>query len=90
MEIAAVYENGMIRPTQLLNLKHKRVNVIIVVPDEEIFDPLDQIKNQSIKQMIISMRKIRGTKINKVNHRLRDEELFLEGLKKSSCNKITL
>jgi predicted DNA-binding antitoxin AbrB/MazE fold protein len=83
MEIAAVYENGIIRPNQLLNLKHKRVNVIIVVPDEEIFDPLDQIQDQSIKQMILSMRKIRGTKINKANHGLTDEELLVEGLEKS-------
>jgi len=67
----------------LLNLKHNRVNVIVVVPDEEIFDPLDQIQNQSIKQMIISMRKIRGTKINEVHHKLTDNELFIEGLKKS-------
>jgi len=80
MEIAAVYENGMIHPIQLLNLKHKRVNVIVVVPDEEILDPLDKIENQSIRQMIISMRKIRGTKINNVNHELTDNELFLEGL----------
>lgn len=83
MEIAAVYENGMIRPTQLLNLKHKRVNVIVVVPDEEIFDPLDKIQNQSIRQMILSMRKIRGTKIHDVNHRLTDNELFIEGLTQS-------
>jgi predicted DNA-binding antitoxin AbrB/MazE fold protein len=60
MEIAVIYENGIIRPTQLLNLKHKRVNVTIVVPDEEIFDPLDQIEDKSIKQMILAMREIRG------------------------------
>ena len=90
MEIAAIYENGMIRLTQVLNLKHNIVNVIIIVPDEEIkstlvknIDPLNKIKDKSIKQMIISMRNIRGTKTNSVNHGLTDNELFVEGLKKS-------
>lgn len=88
MEIAAVYENGTIRPTQFVQLKHDIVNVIVVVPDEEVkstsvrnFDPLDKVKDESIKQMIISMRNIRGT--NHVNHGLTDNELFLEGLKQS-------
>jgi predicted DNA-binding antitoxin AbrB/MazE fold protein len=90
MEISAIYENGTIRPTQLLNLKHNIVNVIVVVPDEEVestsvkhFDPLNKVKDKSIKQMIISMRKIRGYKKTYVNHGLTDNELFVEGLKKS-------
>jgi predicted DNA-binding antitoxin AbrB/MazE fold protein len=90
MEIAAIYENGMIRPTQLLRLKHNIVKVTLVVPDEEIestlvknLDPLNKVKDKSIKQMIISMRNIRGTKTNSVNHGLTDNELFVEGLKKS-------
>lgn len=90
MEIAAVYENGTIRFTQFVQLKHDVVNVMVVVPDEEIAsnssqnqDALDDVKDQSIKQMIMSMRQIRGTKMNEVNHRLTDNALFIEGLRKS-------
>ncbi|KOR32140.1 hypothetical protein TI05_09145 [Achromatium sp. WMS3] len=51
--------------------------------ETKLIDPLDKIQDQSIKDMIISMRKIRGTQLNKLDHNLTDQALFLEGLKQS-------
>jgi hypothetical protein len=59
MEITAVYENSIIRFTQFVQLKHNIVNVMVVVPNEEVEsnlnqnrDALDDVKDQSLKQMI--------------------------------------
>ena len=90
MKIAAIYENDKIRPIQFVQFKKNIVNLTIVVPDEEVesmpvgnFDSLDNVKDESIKQMIVSMRNIRGIKTKAINHELTDNELFAEGLKES-------
>ena len=90
MKIAAIYENDKIRPIQFVQFKKNIVDLTIVVPDEEVesmpvgnFDSLDNVKDESIKQMIVSMRNIRGIKTKAINHALTDNELFAEGLKES-------
>ncbi|OQY53671.1 MAG: hypothetical protein B6247_14205 [Candidatus Parabeggiatoa sp. nov. 2] len=88
MNVEVRWQNGALIPLYPIQFRQ-----VIIVPDEEIeqvlvetSDPLESVKDESLKQMIMKMRRIRGPKKpqkNDFHHGLTDNELFAEGLKKS-------
>ncbi|RKZ53519.1 MAG: hypothetical protein DRR08_27300 [Candidatus Parabeggiatoa sp. nov. 2] len=91
MNVEVRWQNGALIPLYPIQFRHQVI--VIIVPDEEIeqvlvetSDPLESVKDESLKQMIMKMRRIRGPKKpqkNDFHHGLTDNELFAEGLKKS-------
>ncbi len=88
MNVEVRWQNGALIPLYPIQFRHQII--VIIVPDEEIeqvlvetSDPLESVKDESLKQMIMKMRRIRGPKKIDFHHGLTDNELFAEGLKKS-------
>lgn len=61
MLVTGTYENGTVRLSENIHLKHNGIKVTVEIPDDELSDPLDGVADTSVRSMMADIRAIRKT-----------------------------
>lgn len=61
MLVTGTYENGTVRLSEEIHLKHDGIEVTVAIPDDELSDPFEGVVDPSVRAMMEDIRTIRKT-----------------------------